>query len=111
MNAPLAIPADLLQAFKRFQTDFDMVTAAWLAAGDETPEAIAVARAGLRAFMADPSDLDQYGQGREVRLRALFDFWRALASERHVERRGVVPQLSLCVERRIADKRWKVGYL
>jgi hypothetical protein len=109
MATALAIPAELEQAFRQFSRDFARVTAAWIDAGEESPETAASAREGLREYLSITDDPDGYGVARAQRLRDVFAFWRALALSVPVKSvdRGAVPVLSLEAEQRIADREWK----
>lgn len=107
MSVSLSVPADLLPAFRRFRSDFDQVTRAWIEAGVETVDSVDAARDGLREFLADTADPDEYGVGRVQRLQSLFGHWANLAQHQVPRRKGVVPVLSFEAEARIADVWWK----
>lgn len=106
MTPALTVPRELLPDFRRFLADFERVTAVWVDRGEESDEAVGVARAGLRAYLADPADPDEYGISRGARLRAVFEFWRDLAVR--VCRGGVAvrPVLPLVVDVRHWDREW-----
>ena len=102
----LAIPAELEGAMRQFARDFDAMAAYWISAGHETSETMADAREGLRAYLADRSDPDDYGVSRVDRLRHVFDFWRGVALRNSVPSRGVAavrPVLSFEAERRLEE--------
>lgn len=107
MTTALSIPRELLPEFRAFGRDFDRACAAFVARGEETDESIVAAREGLRAYLANPADPDEYGTPRADRLRAVFGYWRALALR--VAGRGicVAPVLSAESESRAADRAWK----
>lgn len=107
MSASLSIPADLLDAFRRFQRDFDRVTAQWLVRGEETDESIATARAGLRRILADATPADAWGETRAQRLAHVFAFWRDLAERIAPRGVAVVPCATLAAESRALDRAWK----
>lgn len=108
MAPPLAIPAELVPAFRQFARDFDRVTAAWVAAGEETPASVATAREGVRAYLADEADPDAYGVARLQRLRQVFAWWRERAAGgQWVGTVAVQPVLSDAAEARLADVWWK----
>lgn len=109
MAIALAIPAELEQAFRQFSRDFARVTAAWIDAGEESPETVATAREGLRAYLALTDDPDAHGVARARRLRDVFAFWRALAQTMPAKSadRAVTPVLSAEAETRAADLEWK----
>lgn len=106
MGQPLAIPRDLLTAFRQFQRDFDQVAAGWIEAGEESAESVELARDGLRAYLAAPADPDEYGCSRPDRLCRVFDHWRGLTAGR-VAGVAVVPVLSAAAESRVEDLKWK----
>lgn len=105
MAGVISVPRDLLAAFAQFQRDFDQVTAGWIATGAETGESVEAMRGGLRAYLGDLAEPDEYGFSRAERLWQVFEFWRGLAGEvRHV---AVRPVLSDATETRLADSCWK----
>lgn len=109
MSAPLTVPRDLAPEFRRFLADFERVTAVWLDRGEETTASVGIARAGLREYLADPADPDEYGIGRADRLRSVFEFWRDLAGR--LTRGGVAvqPVLPLAMEVRHWDREWAMA--
>lgn len=107
MSASLSIPSDLLDAFRRFQRDFDRVTAQWLVRGEETDDSIATMRAGLRRILADTTPVDAWGDTRGQRLAQVFAFWRELAERIAPRGVAVVPCASLAAETRALDRAWQ----
>lgn len=107
----IAVPAELEGAMRRFARDFDAVSRQWIEAGHETPQSIADAHANLRKYLAASSDPDEYGVPRVVRMRQVFDHWRALALQVQTQKRtqGVQPVLSLTFERKQAAKLAALG--
>lgn len=105
----LQIPAELEPAMRQFARDFDAMAQHWVDACEECAQSVAMARAGLRAYLADPADPDEYGVSRADRLRHVFEFWRGLVVEMRRSRsaEGVRPVLPFEAEVRLADLWWK----
>jgi hypothetical protein len=108
LTTALTVPRDLLPEFQRFMLDFERVTTVWLDRGEETADEIALARDGLRAYLADPADPDECGGGRVDRLRDVFAFWRDLAGRMTRGGVAVQPVLPLELETRHWDREWNV---
>ncbi len=108
--ASIDIPRHLEDAFRQFSRDFNAVTRYWVERGEETPETVATAREGLRAYLAITDDQSGDGTPRETRLRHVFDFWRARAAglpHGPLALVAVVPSLSDDAETRIANRHWQ----
>lgn len=106
MSAPLTVPRELLPDFRRFLGDFDRVTSVWVDRGEETDGAVEVARDGLRRYLADAADPDEYGISRAERLRDVFAFWRDLAGRMTRGGVAVQPVLPLAMAVRHWDREW-----
>lgn len=110
MSGTLHLPEALAADFRQFARDFAAVGRQWVAMGEETPESVEAARAGLRAYLEDPADPDGFGVARADRIQQVFRFWRALAVRtlRTAPRpAGVVPVLIDVAEARLADVWWE----
>lgn len=101
------MPGELMPAFEQFKRDFEQVAGQWIARREESEASMLVAREGLRRYLADGADPDEYGVGRVDRLRHVFAFWRDLARRECSQGVAVVPVLGFDAERRIADGKWK----
>ena len=99
----LSMPGARVQEFWQFKRDFDRVAAQWIARGEETDASIAIARDGLRRYLAE-ADADE--SGRDARLTNVFAFWRDLAQRICPDGVAVRPTLRIESERRIADAEW-----
>lgn len=104
--AALQVPGELMPAFWQFKRDFDQVTAQWIARGEESEASMVAARAGLRRFLAERADPDEYGVSRAERLRSLFEFWRQLVQRVCPNGVAVPPVLGAAAETRVADRMW-----
>lgn len=105
---PLRIPAGLESSMRQFARDFDAMGQHWVDTFEESAESVAIARAGLRAYLGDLADPDAFGVSRADRLRHVFEFWRGLVVEvrRSRSAEGVQPVLSDAAEARLADLWW-----
>lgn len=102
----LQIPGELMPAFWQFKQDFERVTAQWIARGEESEATVAMARAGVRRFLADAADPDEYGVSRAERLRHVFEFWRERVQRVCPNGVAVPPVLGAAAETRVADRMW-----
>lgn len=106
MKGVLSVPGELMPAFWQFKQDFERVTAQWVVRGEESEASVAVAREGLRRYLAEGADPDEYGVGRVERLRRVFGFWHELALRDCPLGVAVVPVCGLDAESRSADRKW-----
>ncbi|WP_251199477.1 hypothetical protein [Aromatoleum aromaticum] len=102
MSDRLSVPGELATAFRQFRQDFDQVTAQWIARGEESEASVAIAREGLRRYLADQADPD----GRFDRLRDVFACWREIAGRVCGDGVAVPPVMSADAETRAADRDW-----
>ena len=93
MAVKLRVPAELRREFADFRDDFDAVWAAWVAAGEETEQSRAAARAQAAQWINQACELPDAVE----KLRGMFGYWSDL--RRRVAPMGarevaVVPGLS-----------------
>lgn len=104
--AVLKVPGELMPAFWQFKRDFEQVAAQWIARGEESEASVSVAREGLRRYLAERADPDEYGVSREERLRHVFEFWHELVQQVCPRGIAVIPVLGPAAETRAADRMW-----
>lgn len=85
----VTVPAAMRDEFDRFKRNWLALERAWIDRGVETAAEMAVCREGLRRYIADTSDPDEYGVRRTQRLLNLFDWCRDLCQREHVH--SIVP--------------------